>query len=304
MKNEIYAKSIDTICQMYDYSLYAKDFNYKKLIDRLKKYYSDEELKKNLAQIGYAIRDFFDAINQKITLKAISLNDLKFEKKFDRYANTEVVDRKIHALRTNLFKIYYATRDKSRVYISKEKLEFLKNILKAFPNTMQNQIIISYIKTIWELPDAAIVLNNSGIYIDKKIQDTKSAQKQREQLGGLHNQESAYAKLKESKELYNKFAKEVKSLQEEVVSLRNKLKNMQDKIESKKLTLDTIDLKSIEERNVISLEIEKLAISIEELTKSLKTKELQYIQKLNLAKNYKKSYEKWKRAVESLKDKK
>ena len=103
VEDKIYTAVLEYMCEHYDYSLYATDFNslHVTAMQRSIASQSSPAGESRVVAVRLALQDFFNAIFQKIFVYEDE-ERLKIVKYFDNGAINEQQDRQIHALRQEL----------------------------------------------------------------------------------------------------------------------------------------------------------------------------------------------------------
>ncbi len=166
---DIYSSILDYMCENYDYTLYATDFNAKR-VSSLQRAIASVQTTVGTSRaeaIKTALQDFFNAIFQKVFVYEDE-ERFKIVKYFDKGADSEEQDRQIHALRQEL--IYYKdevenTFFNDSLYMfdkpSRNRFEATLLGLKASP---LKEIIREQITMVYDLEPRDIV-----IFLNKKI---------------------------------------------------------------------------------------------------------------------------------------
>lgn len=172
-REDMYASVIGYMCENYDYSLYATDFN-ARFISSLQRALASVPTPAGQSRIGLikiALHDFFDAIFQKVFIYEDE-ERLKIVKYFDEGATNEDQDRQIHALRQELVK-------------HKQKVEetFEKDLIYMFDKSLRNrfelallslnekpmkEILRRQIEIVYDLsPKDVVIFLNGRIFVKK-----------------------------------------------------------------------------------------------------------------------------------------
>ena len=166
---DIYSSVLDYMCENYDYSLYATDFN-SKAVSSLQKSIASVPTQAGVSRneaTKTALQDFFDAIFQKVFVYEDE-ERLKIVKYFDNGAIQEEQDRQIHALRLELVKYkddVASTVSKNDLFIfdksSRKRFELTLLLLGTLPI---KEIIREQMSLVFDLDTKDIV-----IFINEKI---------------------------------------------------------------------------------------------------------------------------------------
>jgi len=166
---DIYSSVLDYMCENYDYSLYATDFNANGI----------SSLKRSIASVSttagtnridatkVSLQDFFNAIFQKVFVYEDE-DRLKIVKYFDKGALNEYQDRQLHALRQELIKY----KDEVEETFSNNSIYmFDKSSRKRFEATLLSldkiplkEIIREQINIVYDLDCRDIV-----VFLNKKV---------------------------------------------------------------------------------------------------------------------------------------
>ena len=170
---DIYSSVLDYMCENYDYSLYATDFN-SKAVSSLQRAIASVPTQAGVSRVEAtktALQDFFNATFQNVFVYEDE-ERLKIVKYFDNGAIKEEQDRQIHALRLELVK----HKDDVASTVSKNDLFiFDKPSRKRFETTLLSlntlpikDIIREQISLVFDL-DAkdVVVFLNEKIYLKK-----------------------------------------------------------------------------------------------------------------------------------------
>ena len=190
---DIYSSVLDYMCENYDYSLYATDFDAKSvsLLQRSIASISTPAGVSRTDAIKTALQDFFNAIFQKVFVYEDE-ERLKIVKYFDKGALNENQDKQIHALKLDLVK-----------YKAEVELSFKNNSLYMFDKASRNRfeitllslvdipvkdIIREQISAVYDLEQKDIVVFLNGKIFFKRFTKTeKNLIKERNKLEILHD---------------------------------------------------------------------------------------------------------------------
>ncbi len=142
-KDDIYFDVLNYMCDNFDYSLYATDFN-TKLISALKNSLTatsktSDEISMTVIKVG--LQDFFSAIFQKISVYEEN-EKIKIVKYFDKGAKNESQDKQIHALRQKLV----MHKDEVESTLSKDALYIFNESLRSKYETILKTLNIFFLK--------------------------------------------------------------------------------------------------------------------------------------------------------------
>ena len=166
---DIYSSVLDYMCENYDYSLYATDFN-SKAVSSLQRSIASVPTQAGVSRneaTKTALQDFFDAIFQKVFVYEDE-ERLKIVKYFDNGAIQEEQDRQIHALRLELVKYkddVASTVSKNDLFIfDKSSRKRFELTLLLFGTLPIKEIIREQMSLVFDLDTKDIV-----IFINEKI---------------------------------------------------------------------------------------------------------------------------------------
>lgn len=173
-EEQIYTKVLDYMCENFDYSLYATDFDAK----------SVAILKNTIASVPTsagnsrteatktALQDFFDAIFQKVFVYEDE-ERLKIVKYFDKGAINEDEDKQIHALRQELVKYKEEvanTFSKDSLYMfNKASRKRFETALISLNEIPLKEILRDQISLVYDLEKRDIVVFLNGKIFMKKF---------------------------------------------------------------------------------------------------------------------------------------
>lgn len=170
---DIYTGILDYMCENYDYSLYATDFDSKavSLLQRSIASIPTRAGENRSVAVKTALQDFFNAIFQKIFVYEDE-DRLKIVKYFDKGAYNEEQDKQIHALRLELLKYKNEVElsyKKNSLYMfeqySRKRFEI---VLLNFPNELRKDILRDQISIVYDLEIRDIVVFlNAKIFFKK-----------------------------------------------------------------------------------------------------------------------------------------
>lgn len=171
---DIYTSILDHMCEKYDYSLYATDFDTRSI----------SLLQRSIASIPtpagqsrnnatkMALQDFFNAIFQKIFVYEDE-DRLKIVKYFDKGALTEEQDKQIHALRLELVKykneVETLCKENYLYMFDKASRKRFEIALLNFPIESIKDIIREQIIIVYDLEKRDIVVFLNGKIFFKKF---------------------------------------------------------------------------------------------------------------------------------------
>ena len=188
-KSDIYSNVLDYMCENYDYSLYATDFNTKTIMQMQDTYGLVVSSKKKIEETKTALQDFFDAIFQRVFVYEDD-ERLKIVKYFDKGALSENQDKQIHALRQELLT---CRDDVSKAFSNNSLYMFDKVSRKRFEITIislidmpKKEILREQISLVYALEQKDIVVFLNGKIFLKKFHNKKpknqSPKKSQEEL--------------------------------------------------------------------------------------------------------------------------
>ncbi|DAB31947.1 MAG TPA: hypothetical protein CFH79_06395 [Sulfurospirillum sp. UBA11407] len=178
-KDDIYLTVLEYMCENYDYSLYATDFNFKR-VSALQRYIASIPSSAGASRaqlIKVALQDFFHAIYQRVFIYEDE-ERLKIVKYFDNGAINEGQDRQIHALRQELISF---KKDFEEDVLRDSLFMFDKNARGRFELAMlalsektPKEILREQIALVFELKKRDIVVFlNERIFVKKFIFEEK-----------------------------------------------------------------------------------------------------------------------------------
>jgi hypothetical protein len=173
-REDMYTSVLDYMCENYDYSLYATDFN-ARAVSAMQRHIASIPTPAGLNRISLikiALHDFFNAIFQKVFIYEDE-ERLKIVKYFDDGASNESEDRQIHALRQELVKHkedVQSTFEKDSIYM------FDKNMRNRFELALISlneipikELLRAQIEMVYDLDFRDIVIFLNGRIFVKKF---------------------------------------------------------------------------------------------------------------------------------------
>ena len=177
-EEQIYTKVLDYMCENFDYSLYATDFD-ARAVSLLKSTIASVPTSAGNSRTDAtktALQDFFDAIYQKVFVYEDE-ERLKIVKYFDKGAINEDQDKQIHALRQELIKSkedVQNTFSKDSLYmfdkVSRKRFEMTLISLEEIPI---KEILRGQISLVYDLAERDIVVFLNGKLFLKKFNHKK-----------------------------------------------------------------------------------------------------------------------------------
>ncbi|MBL0686526.1 MAG: hypothetical protein JJV95_02140 [Sulfurospirillum sp.] len=172
-KDDIYFDVLDYMCENFDYSLYAADFDTKLISDLKNSLTAKSEISEETFMVGIKVglQDFFSAIFQKVSVYEEDGN-IKIVKYFDKGAKNEKQDKQIHILRQNLVmhkENIESTLSKGTLYIfDKSSRGEYETTLIAFNVFFLKDAIREQMSRIYNLKSRdIIVFLNEKIFLKK-----------------------------------------------------------------------------------------------------------------------------------------
>ena len=173
VETDIYSSVLDYMCENFDYSLYATDFNAKEvsLLQRSIASLPTPANSNRMVATKAALQDFFNAIFQKVFVYEDE-ERLKIVKYFDKGAINEGEDKQIHTLRQELVTCKDDVED---TFIKGFLYMFEKSTRKRFEMTLfslneipQKDVLREQIYIVYDLnPRDIVIFLNGKLFLKK-----------------------------------------------------------------------------------------------------------------------------------------
>lgn len=170
-EDKIYAAVLSYMCENYDYSLYANDFDalHVKSLRRAIASTPSGVSGDRMLKTKVALQDFFDAIFQKVVIyeDEAYINVVKY---FDKGAQNEQEDRQIHKLRLELLEYKEEIEDcfkQSALYtFADTQRKELEQILLGFSKNEAKEILRQQMRLVYDMSEKdVIVFLNDKVFL-------------------------------------------------------------------------------------------------------------------------------------------